>query len=297
MQDIINNFISNMETQGVSRNDIKTLEDTIGEPIITSNINIKHFTTERSSLPILHDVADVLNVYVKEYTDKSLSENYTNREIFDIYHNLINKLSDLTKTVKEISENITEDFFTNLTNSNYKYSFINYEGVKQEDVINVFDNKSNLLEFINNEELFYNLFKEENRKEFETFKVKKDYFIGDLITKGIDNNGNDISLFLFLNLIINKDVNNYFYKMSFTPIILNGNDLIKFLKDSYIHKEYLIELTNSMRSQFEYSFKNVSLNRPTYYELNAIKRMEEIIPNIKLVNEYLKLICKILQYV
>lgn len=297
MQDIINNFISNMETQGVSRNDIKTLEDTIGEPIITSNINIKHFTTERSSLPILHDVADVLNVYVKEYTDKSLSENYTNREIFDIYHNLINKLSDLTKTVKEISENITEDFFTNLTNSNYKYSFINYEGVKQEEVINVFDNKSNLLEFINNEELFYNLFKEENRKEFETFKVKKDYFIGDLITKGIDNNGNDISLFLFLNLIINKDVNNYFYKMSFTPIILNGNDLIKFLKDSYIHKEYLIELTNSMRSQFEYSFKNVSLNRPTYYELNAIKRMEEIIPNIKLVNEYLKLICKILQYV
>ena len=298
MKDVIENFKKTMASEGVSRNDIITLENTLGEPIITSNINIKHFTTERSNLPILSRASDILDVYIKDYEKTSLTENFSNREVFDIYNQLIRHLHDLTNTVKSLSEVVSDEFITNILNSNYKYTFTNIEGVKQNEVINVFDNKSNLLDFINNEELFYNLLTEDKIQLFQEYKAHKDYFIGEMISEGKASNnwnmGNDISLFLFLNLIINKEIIHYIHTMSFTPTILNGNDLINFLKDSYNYKEYLIETSNELKAQFEYRFKNLSLGKSNYYYFEEIKRMRDIIPNIKLVNNYLKIILKVI---
>ena len=67
MQDVINNFKNQIKSDGISQGDIKLLEDTIGEKVISSTVNLKSFTTERSYIGI-DTVESIMDNYVPETT-------------------------------------------------------------------------------------------------------------------------------------------------------------------------------------------------------------------------------------
>lgn len=287
MKDIVKKFISDISVNGVSKSDVKLLEDTVGEPIISSVVNIKGLTTERSFIG-LESVVEVVEEYHEVLRTKSVSEIFDIRDVIESYEGILNTLNKVTSKVKEISELYSEEIKNKILNSEYKYSFISYSGEKIESAYDLFSAKAPITSLLYNNSLYENLTNTDIARyiELKASNIKNNN------VNYVDNEYN-LESFLLFNLIFNKELESYVNHFNLTPTVLTGKNLIEFLDDVYCYKEYLEEYTKIVTNEHLRDFQN--LKHGAVYSINKFKRYNTITISSRNTIDFLEMILILLQ--
>lgn len=290
MKNIINNFKEQIRTNGISQGDVKLLEDTIGEKVISSTVNIKNFTTERSDIALTL-ASEVLEHYVPETTsDKKV---YTKEMQFHIFNNFIVSLQELTKSIAELTTSYNEDKKNTLFNLKSRWGWINYStGVDEVEVWDAFSKKYNMTDILRNRSMI----KEAcgDKEEQISFMIEEFLFRLEKSNEHTDIKWEigSYDTFMPMGLIINEEYYSYLYEMVFTPTKLSGEDLINFLDNSYKHYEHIKDIT---RSQKNYYISLISKNGKdatayTHSSESVYERMEFLIDKNKITVDFLNIL-------
>lgn len=290
MHKLIKDFKDNINKDGVSKSDITILEDSLGEPIISSNVNMKMFTTERSTVG-LNTVNEILELYGEE-NKNDLKNNLSVTDVLNSYINLKGKLSTIYNLLKTLSELYNDDMEQRILNSKFTMTYRDWKGEDTTDTYALFSPKSTFLQFLFYEDLLEDLLSKEDLAIVKNKILEFKFKITDL---NYFNDVNNVSTFLPLNLIINKEFDSYIYSFSFTPVRLTGKDVIEFLKNSYLHKEYVEGLKNSVHEDYHRSFNRIGVNNRLYIDKENIERRNQITNNIEPTIMYLDILVTIIQ--
>jgi hypothetical protein len=183
----LSNFLEDIKNNGISKQDVKLIEDTVGENFISSIVNIKTLTTERSTLG-LDSVYEVVQNYIVDESKETMSTLPTFTNILTKYSRIINFLETFLKYSKEIQQNYNSSVKENLLNKKEYYNFNSLSG-KETIVSNIFESTEDCGNIFNNWKL-------------ETLNLPED-IITALSTKiSYDDMDNKMSM---LTLLIYKD--------------------------------------------------------------------------------------------
>lgn len=290
MQDIINNFKNQIKSDGVSQGDIKLLEDTMGEKVISSTVSLKNFTSERSSIGI-DLVSDILDNYVPE--SSVTKKVYTKEDYVRINNNHIKSMEDLANILASLTKTYSEDKKNTLFNLKSRYTFNNSDGSSETVVWDMFSKKYNMTNFLNDVGFIREACKEDKAvnviDKIQTFKYS-------LEKNGENSNVNwsvgGFDTFISMGLILNKEFDSYVYSIAFTPMILTGEDMINFLDNSYVHYEYV----NNIVKDLSYIYKDTlirmgkDINVWNGMNLDYLERLEFITEKNKITIEFLNIL-------
>ena len=290
MQDIINNFKNQIKSDGVSQGDIKLLEDTMGEKVISSTVSLKNFTSERSSIGI-DLVSDILDNYVPE--SSVTKKVYTKEDYVRINNNHIKSMEDLANMLASLAKTYSEDKKNTLFNLKSRYTFNNSDGSSETVVWDMFSKKYNMTNFLNDVGFIREACTEDKAvnviDKIQTFKYS-------LEKNGENSNINwsvgGFDTFISMGLILNKEFDSYVYSMTFTPMILTGEDMINFLDNSYVHYEYV----NNIVKDLAYTYKDTlirmgkDINVWNGMNLDYLERLEFITEKNKITIEFLNIL-------
>ncbi len=290
MQDIINNFKNQIKSDGVSQGDIKLLEDTMGEKVISSTVSLKNFTSERSSIGI-DLVSDILDNYVPE--SSVTKKVYTKEDYVRINNNHIKSMEDLANMLASLTKTYSEDKKNTLFNLKSRYTFNNSDGSSETVVWDMFSKKYNMTNFLNDVGFIREACTEDKAvnviDKIQTFKYS-------LEKNGENSNVNwsvgGFDTFISMGLILNKEFDSYVYSMAFTPMILTGEDMINFLDNSYVHYEYV----NNIVKDLSYIYKDTlirmgkDINVWNGMNLDYLERLEFITEKNKITIEFLNIL-------
>ena len=112
---VLNNFLEDIKNNGVSKQDVKLIEDTVGENFISSIVNIKTLTTERSTLA-LADVTEVVQNYIVDESKETMSTLPTFTAILTKYRRIISFLETFLRYSLVIQQNYNSSVKENLLN-------------------------------------------------------------------------------------------------------------------------------------------------------------------------------------
>ena len=145
---MLNNFLEDIKNNGVSKQDVKLIEDTVGENFISSIVNIKTLTTERSTLG-LAEVTEVVGNYIADETKEAMSTLPTFRDILTKYSRVISFLETFLRYSNVIQQNYNSNVKQNLLNKKEYYSFNSLDG-KETIVNNIFESNEDCGNIFNN---------------------------------------------------------------------------------------------------------------------------------------------------
>lgn len=292
MLDVLEKFKQSIKTDGVSQSDIKMLEDTVGDKFITSTVNIKHFTTERSSLGI-----GLLEPVLSSYHDELVKETKT-VSISDIvcsYSNLLMNLNSLRDTVVFLTNNYNKEIKETMLNAKCRFSYIDSEGMKSDHVYEVFGKDYNMGYLLDNENLLKEICGETEYLQIVNAREEFYSYVKQIEQKEYWSFSNSFNSFLSMSLIINKELKSYIEAMNFTPQKMEGKDLIEFLDSSYEHYEYINTELEYYSTVYRNYIKSANSNNNIYgVDINKIERIQNITKNIDIFNRFLFLVKKIL---
>ena len=183
----LNNFLEDITKNGVSKQDVNLIEDTVGENFISSIVNIKTLTTERSTLA-LADVTEVVQNYIADESKESMSTLPTFTEILVKYSRIIGFLETFLKHCKVIQQNYNSTVKENLLNKKEYYNFHSLDG-KETIVSNIFESTEDCGNIFNNWKL-------------ETLNLPEDIMTALSTRVSYDDMDNKMSM---LTLLIYKD--------------------------------------------------------------------------------------------
>ena len=143
MIDYLEKCISDIEEYGISKNDVKKLEDKVGEHLISSIYNINGLTTERSSIGS-EEIIDILNNYILDTkAEMSATPETEISDIVMLHGKMISYLESVLYYVNNIRENYSEEIKDKKLMSPMFYS---YDSTTKEG-FNVFFNNRKFDQF------------------------------------------------------------------------------------------------------------------------------------------------------
>lgn len=145
---MLNNFLEDIKNNGVSKQDVKLIEDTVGENFISSIVNVKTLTTERSTLG-LTEVTEVVGNYIADETKEVMSTLPTFRDILTKYSRVISFLETFLRFSNVIQQNYNSNVKQNLLNKKEYYNFNSLDG-KETIVNNIFESTEDCGNIFNN---------------------------------------------------------------------------------------------------------------------------------------------------
>lgn len=145
---MLNNFLEDIKNNGVSKQDVKLIEDTVGENFISSIVNVKTLTTERSTLG-LTEVTEVVGNYIADETKEAMSTLPTFRDILTKYSRVISFLETFLRFSNVIQQNYNSNVKQNLLNKKEYYNFNSLDG-KETIVNNIFESTEDCGNIFNN---------------------------------------------------------------------------------------------------------------------------------------------------
>lgn len=145
---VLNNFLEDIKNNGVSKQDVKLIEDTVGENFISSIVNIKTLTTERSTLSLI-DVTEVVQNYIADESKETMSTLPTFRDILTKYSRVISFLETFLRYSNVIQQNYNSNVKENLLNKKEYYNFHSLGG-KETIVSNIFESTEDCGNMFNN---------------------------------------------------------------------------------------------------------------------------------------------------
>lgn len=145
---VLNNFLEDIKNNGVSKQDVKLIEDTVGENFISSIVNIKTLTTERSTLA-LADVTEVVENYIVDESKETMSTLPTFTAILTKYSRIISFLETFLRYSVIIQQNYNSSVKENLLNKKEYYNFNSLSG-KETIVSNIFESTEDCGNIFNN---------------------------------------------------------------------------------------------------------------------------------------------------
>lgn len=293
MQDIINNFKNQIKSDGISQGDIKLLEDTIGEKVISSTVSLKSFTTERSSIGI--DVVEsIMDNYVPETTtDKKV---FTRNDVMHVNNDFIHTLNRLADNLAELSKIYTEDKKNSLFELKSRYTWNNSDGTTESAVWDMFSKKYSMSQVLNDRG-----FIREACGETAAFNIisRIDSFITSLEKNSesteVNWSVNGFDTFIVMGLLVNEEINSYVYEMSFTPMNPTGEDLITFLDNAYKHYEYIVKISTNFTNDYTHTANRIGQNKSTWISMDSSKleRLEFLTSKNKIFTEFIVILQQI----
>ncbi len=262
MQDVINNFKNQIKSDGISQGDIKLLEDTLGEKVISSAVNLKSFTTERSYIGI-DIVESIMDNYVPETTtDKKV---LTRHDIMGAYDDFIHTMNRLGESLVELSKIYTEDKKNTLFNLKHRYTWNNSDGTSESVAWDMFSKRYPMTQILSDRGFIREACGETN---YINIVARMEEFVSKLerTNEGSklrwDVNGFDT--FIVMGLLVNEEIVSYINDMSFTPMNPSGEDLITFLDNAYKHYEYIVTISKDYTTKYTYMANRISQNESTW---------------------------------
>ena len=293
MQDVINNFKNQIKSDGISQGDIKLLEDTIGEKVISSTVNLKSFTTERSYIGV--DVVEsIMDNYVPETTtDKKV---LTRHDIMDAYNDFIHTMNRLADALVELSKTYTEDKKNSLFNLKSRYTWNNSDGTSESVAWDMFSKKYPMTQILYDRGFIREACGEVN---YHNIVNRMEEFVTKLER---NNEGskfrweiNGFDTFIVMGLLVNKEFHSYINDMSFTPMNPTGEDLITFLDNAYCHYEYIRELSKNYISNYTASANRIEQNESTWVgcDSSTIERLKNLTSKNIILTDFIVILQKI----
>lgn len=293
MKDVINNFKKEINSNGISRSDIKLLEDTLGDKIISANVHINNFTTERSFIG-LTDALACIDTYAIDLKDEAPI--VTKDKYLSTLNDFGCSLEDVAKVLTELTTVYNEDKKNTLFNLKNRYTWGEDDGNTETVVYDIFSKKYVMTDILQNTSFI----KESCGDKYHDVKSYVDRFKFDLerLNENVDVNyeigGYDT--FITMGLIVNKEIRSYIAQMFFTPTIFNGEDLINFLDNSYVHYEYVHEEILRWKDDYNRGFRRSQLGETTYFNTaKETERLAFLTNKNYLTSQFLRIIIMILK--
>lgn len=288
MKDIVNNFKNQIIANGISQGDVKLLEETLGEKPISSNINIKHFTTERSDIA----VSEALSVLEHYKPETSTEEKvYTQHQYFNVYNDYVLSLQKLSDILAKLTTVYSEDKKNVLFNLKHRWTWNNSDGSTETGVWDMFSKKYEMSQIIRSNSLIYETCG--NNTELVSNKITEFIYNLDKLEENTNVNWEigGFDTFISMGLILNEEIDSYIDNMSFTPVKLSGEDLFNFLDNIYKHYEYVLGISKECRSEYISQLSRNETGKSIYVgNIKKIERMEFLISKNKITVEFLNIV-------
>lgn len=293
MQDVINNFKNQIKSDGISQSDIKLLEDTLGEKVISSTVNLKSFTTERSYIGI-DLVESIMDNYVPETTtDKKI---LTRHEIMDAYNDFIHTMNRLADSLVELSKTYNEDKKNSLFELKSRYTWNNSDGTSETVAWDMFSKKYPMTQMLSDSSFIREACGE--TKSLDIISRMQEF-----ITKLERNNEgtkirwevNGFDTFIVMGLLVNEEIETYINDMSFTPMNPTGEDLITFLDNVYKHYEYILGISKNYTFNYANMANRIEQNETTWVgcDSSTIERLKNLTSKNNILTDFINILQKI----